>query len=136
MAKLLIHIHALAVLLSLTGFVLRGIWMLRDSPRLKARWVKITPHVIDTILLLSALGAAWLLFWRQGAYPTFINIKIVGLIGYIALGLFALKLGKTKAIRASAWVLAIILFLYVATIGIAHTHPGLIAPSSVLGGGA
>jgi len=131
-AKLLIHIHALAVLLSLTGFVIRGIWMMRDSAKLKARWVKITPHIVDTVLLLSALGAAWLLFWRHGNHPDFLTIKIVGLIGYIILGLIAMRLGKTKAVRASAWVLAIILFLYVATVGVAHTHPQLFPPMPIL----
>lgn len=131
-AKLLIHIHALAVLLSLTGFVIRGIWMMRDSAKLKARWVKITPHVVDTVLLLSALGAAWMLFWRHGTHPSFLTIKIVGLIGYIALGLIAMRLGKTKAVRASAWVLAIALFLYVAAVGVAHTHPQALPPMPIL----
>lgn len=131
-AKLLIHVHALAVLLSLAGFVLRGIWMMRDSTMLKARWVKITPHVVDTILLLSALGAAWVLFWQHGAHPTFLTVKIVGLVGYIVLGLIALRLGKTKAVRASAWVLAIVLFLYVAAIGVYHTHPGPLPPLPIL----
>ena len=120
-AQIFVHIHGLAVVLSLIGFITRGIWMLKDSPRLKAKWVKITPHVIDTVLLLSALVASYLLFWQYGANPAYVTVMIVGLVVYIGLGLVALRLGKTKAVRASAWVLAIIVFLYISAAGAMKT---------------
>ncbi|HQT43324.1 MAG TPA: SirB2 family protein [Halothiobacillus sp.] len=120
-AQLSVHIHGLAVLLSLIGFVTRGIWMLQDSARLKARWVKITPHIVDTILLLSALVASYLMFWRGGVNPNYVTVMMVGLLAYIGIGLVALRLGKTKAIRGSAWVLAIVLFLYISAVGILKT---------------
>ncbi|MFP4296029.1 MAG: SirB2 family protein [Halothiobacillaceae bacterium] len=116
-AKIIVHIHALAVVLSLLGFILRGVWMLKESPMLRARWVRITPHVVDTVLLVSALIAAWLIYWQHGVHPNFLTVKIVGLILYIGLGLVALRFGKTKAIRASAWALAILLFLYLMMVG-------------------
>ncbi|MDA3878249.1 MAG: SirB2 family protein [Halothiobacillus sp.] len=131
-AQISVHVHALAVLLSLIGFVLRGIWMLKDSPRLKARWVKITPHVVDTVLLLSGVAAAYLMFWRHGVNPDYVTVMIVGLLAYIVLGLFALKLGKTKAVRSSAWVAAIVLFLYISAAGGMKTAtPFMAAPSAV-----
>ncbi|WP_407276080.1 SirB2 family protein [Halothiobacillus sp. DCM-1] len=120
-AQIFVHIHGLAVVLSLLGFITRGIWMLGDSPRLQAKWVKITPHIVDTILLLSALVASYLLFWRYGANPAYVTVMIVGLVVYIGLGLVALRLGKTKAIRASAWVLAILVFLYISAAGAMKT---------------
>lgn len=129
-----IHLHALAAVLSLTGFVIRGIWMFAGSPMLK-KWVKITPHVVDTVLLVSALVAAYLLFWQNGVHPDFLTVKIVGLIVYIGLGLMALRFGKTRGLRASAWVLAILVFLYVAAVGVANTHPQLqdMLPAMVTG---
>ncbi len=129
-AQIFVHIHGLAVVLSLIGFILRGIWMLGDSPRLKAKWVKITPHVVDTILLLSALVASYLLFWRYGANPSYVTVMIVGLVVYIGLGLVALRLGKTKAIRASAWVLAILVFVYISAAGAMKT-PTPFMPTTV-----
>ena len=134
-ASFWIHLHALAVVLSLIGFVTRGIWMLADSSMLARKWVKITPHVVDTVLLVSALVAAWLLFWRHGAHPDFLTVKIVGLIVYIGLGLVAMRFGKTRGLRASAWVLAILVFLYVAAVGVANTHPQLqeVLPAMVTG---
>ncbi len=130
-----IHLHALAAVLSLSGFVVRGIWMFAGWSMLKKKWVKITPHVFDTVLLLSALVAAWLLFWGNGVHPDFLTVKIVGLIVYIGLGLVAMRFGKTRGLRASAWVLAILVFLYVAAVGVANTHPQLqdVLPAVVTG---
>ena len=106
--------------------------MLKDSPRLKARWVKITPHVVDTVLLLSGVVAAYLMFWRHGVNPDYVTVMIVGLLAYIVLGLFALKLGKTKAVRSSAWVAAIVLFLYISAAGGMKTAtPFMAVPSAV-----
>ena len=53
----LVHVGAAA--LSIAGFALRGAWMLRSPQRLSERWVRIVPHVIDTVLLASALWLAW-----------------------------------------------------------------------------
>jgi uncharacterized membrane protein SirB2 len=51
------HIHiTMAVVLSGLFFVLRGGWLLQSSPQLQAKWVKISPHVIDTLLLFSAIA--------------------------------------------------------------------------------
>lgn len=133
-AQISVHIHGLAVVLSLIGFILRGIWMLQDSPRLKARWVRITPHIVDTILLLSALIASYLMFWRYGVNPDYVTVMIVGLVVYIILGLFALRLGKTKAVRGSAWVLAIVVFLYVSAAGAMKTATPFMSSSDAVSG--
>lgn len=113
----IIHLHGLFVILSLIGFITRGYWMLRDCPMLHARWVKIAPHVIDTLLLVTALWAAWVLFWSHGLHPAFLTVKIIGLIVYILLGTVALKRGKTKAIRTAAFVAAIMVFVYLMAVG-------------------
>lgn len=134
-AQISVHVHGLTVLLSLVGFILRGIWMLKSSPMLQARWVKITPHVVDTLLLVSGVLAAYLMFWRHGVNPDYVTVMIVGLLVYIVLGLFALKLGKTKAVRASAWVAAIVLFLYISAAGGMKTAtPFMAAPVAVPAG--
>lgn len=129
-AQISVHIHGLAVVLSLIGFILRGIWMLKDSPRLKARWVKITPHIVDTVLLISALIASYLMFWRYGVNPDYVTVMMVGLVAYIILGLVALRLGKTKAVRGSAWVLAIVLFLYISAAGAKKTVTPFMSPAT------
>ncbi|MEW5838686.1 MAG: SirB2 family protein [Pseudomonadota bacterium] len=117
-AQSIVHLHGLFVVLSLALFSLRGYWMLRDCPALQARWVKIAPHIIDTLLLLTALWAAWLLFWSHGTHPAFITAKIIGLIAYIGLGLIALKLGKTKTVRLAAFIAALALYAYLMAVGV------------------
>jgi uncharacterized membrane protein SirB2 len=113
----IVHLHGLFVILSLIGFVTRGYWMLRDCPALHARWVKIAPHVIDTLLLVTALWAAWVMFWSNGVHPAFLTAKIIGLLVYIGLGTVALKRGKTKTIRTLAFVAAIAVFVYLMAVG-------------------
>jgi uncharacterized membrane protein SirB2 len=44
-------VHMTCAALSILGFVIRTIWMLRESPLLQKRAVKIVPHIVDTLLL-------------------------------------------------------------------------------------
>ena len=52
------NLHIASVVLSGCLFLLRGIWMLRESTMLQQRWVKIIPHIVDTLLLTSEIGRA------------------------------------------------------------------------------
>ncbi|NBS56528.1 MAG: regulator SirB, partial [Betaproteobacteria bacterium] len=44
-------IHVTSAILSISGFAARGVLMLAGSPLLKTRFVRIAPHVVDTVLL-------------------------------------------------------------------------------------
>ena len=113
------HLHVTCVVLSGLGFALRGWWMLNDSPRLKARLTRVVPHVVDTLLLGSALLMAWL----SGQYPFaqgWLTAKFFGLLIYILCGTMALKRGKTKAQRSLFLVLAITAYAYI--VGVALTR--------------
>lgn len=116
---LLKHIHLTTIAITLALFVLRGIWMMADSPRLQARWVRIVPHVNDTLLLASGLGLAIML----GQYPLvngWLTAKLFGLILYIVLGTLAIKRGRTKRIRIAAWIAALVVFGYIVTVAVTH----------------
>ncbi|MFZ6720093.1 SirB2 family protein [Undibacterium sp. Ji49W] len=111
------HLHMTCAALSGSLFLLRGIWMLRSSSMLTRRWVRILPHVIDTILLASALTLA---MW-SGQYPfrqDWLTAKLLALILYIVLGTVALKRGKTPAIRAVALVAALLVFAYIVSVAL------------------
>ena len=111
------HIHVGAVIISFVLFFLRGVWMLRDSQQLRQRWVKIFPHVIDSVLLISALWLAVLIH----QYPfvhAWLTAKVVGLILYIILGMLALRWGRTKRIRAIAWCSALLVFIGIVTVAL------------------
>ena len=119
------HLHLTIVVLSFALFTLRGLWMLADSPQLQRRWVRIVPHLIDTVLLASAIGLTLIL--QQ--YP-FVNgwltAKVLALIAYIILGSIALKRGSTKAIRALAWVAALATFGYIVSVALTHDPRGFL----------
>ena len=84
--------------LSFLGFSLRGFWMLQESPRLQLKLVKIFPHIVDTLLLLSAI--VLVVMSQQYPFSTdWVTMKLVLLVLYVVFGTFALKRGKTKAIR-------------------------------------
>ena len=92
------HIHVTAVALSATGFFLRGLLMLRGSSLLQARWIRIAPHILDTVLLGSAIAMAVM----SAQYPfvqPWLTAKFFGLIAYILCGTMALKRAKTLAAR-------------------------------------
>jgi uncharacterized membrane protein SirB2 len=113
------NLHMLFAALSITGFIARGILMLRDSPILAARWVRIAPHIIDTLLLAAGI---WLSV-RIQQYPFvdgWLTAKVLGIVAYIVVGAIGLRYGRTKRIRAIAWVGAIVIFLYI--IGVAVTR--------------
>ncbi len=116
---LLKHIHIACVTLSYSLFFLRGIWMLRDSPSLQQRWVRIAPHTVDTVLLASAIALAWQLGISPLATP-WLAAKIIGLLLYIVLGTVALKRGKTKRTRLLAWLAAQGVFFYIVSVAVTH----------------
>lgn len=100
-------------------FFVRGVWMLRDSSLLQQRWVKVAPHIVDTLLLASAIALAWQLGISPLEHPWLAG-KIVALLLYIGIGTIALKRGKTKRIRLFAWLTAQVVFLYIVSVAVTH----------------
>tara|TARA_R110002049_G_scaffold28779_7_gene98208 strand:- start:1985 stop:2371 length:387 start_codon:yes stop_codon:yes gene_type:complete len=120
------HLHMLLALISIAGFVLRGVWMMLDSRLLEARVVRILPHVIDTLLLVSAIMLATMI----SQYPLtagWVTAKVVGLVAYIALGMIALRRGRTKGIRVVAFIGAIVVFAWIASVAFSKHPAGFLA---------
>ncbi|MGC1519323.1 MAG: SirB2 family protein [Azonexus sp.] len=117
------HLHVTCVVLSGLGFALRGWWMLNDSPLLRARLTRVVPHVVDTLLLGSALVMAW----QSGQYPFaqgWLTAKFFGLLAYILCGTMALKRARTKGRRVMFLVLALLAYAYI--VGVALTRNPLL----------
>jgi uncharacterized membrane protein SirB2 len=111
------HLHMACATASGSFFALRGIWMMLDSALLQQRWIRIAPHVIDTVLLASALT---MVVW-SGQYPfvqPWLTAKLFALLLYIVLGTIALKHGKTKAVRILAYVGALAAFGYIVAVAL------------------
>lgn len=120
-------LHAGSALLSVTLFIIRGGWMMAKPARLQQRWVRVVPHVVDTVLLLSAFALVWQLGGlRALTTQSWLGAKIVALFGYIALGSIALKRGHTLGIRIAAFVAAIGVFGYIVSVAFTKSPLGFV----------
>ncbi len=103
--------------MSYTLFFVRGLWMMRESPLLGRRWVRVVPHLVDTLLLASAITMA--LMSRQYPFVAgWLTTKVLALICYIGLGMVALRFGRTRKVRLTAWLAAQAVFLYMVAVAI------------------
>ena len=110
-------LHIGCAVLSIAGFAARGALMLADSPLLQARFVRVAPHVVDTVLLASAVWLAWFL----GQVPfvhAWITAKALALALYVVLGMFALRRGRTKGRRAAAFAAALACAAYIVAVAL------------------
>lgn len=114
---LLKMIHVSSVILSYSLFFLRGIWLIRNSANLRQRWVKILPHIIDTVLLTSAVFLA-MAIQQNPLQDSWLTAKVAGLLLYIALGMVAIRFGKTRRTKIIAWVAAQCVFIYIVLVAV------------------
>ncbi|MDE2344212.1 MAG: SirB2 family protein [Betaproteobacteria bacterium] len=113
-------LHVTCVAASYGLFVVRGLWMMHRPERLQRRWVRIVPHVVDTLLLASAAALAYLSRQYPGAEP-WLTAKVLGLLCYIVLGSVALKRGKTRRTRIAAWIAAQAVFAYIVLVALTRS---------------
>lgn len=111
-------LHMITAIATISGFVLRGYWMMVESERLQLKLIRIAPHIIDTLFLLSGIALVYQLQLNVFSQP-WLLAKITGLIAYIVLGTIAIKRGPTLQIRVIAFVAALATFAYI--VGIALT---------------
>ena len=119
-------IHQGAIVLSLAGFVVRGTASLRGAAWVRGRIAKTLPHLVDTVLLVSALLLAWQLRLTPGNAP-WLTAKIVGLVIYIGLGVLALRPGRPLAVRAAAWLAALAVFGWIISVALTKNPLGVLA---------
>ena len=120
------YVHVISVVLSLTGFFLRGIRMMRDSPLLAARWIRVAPHVNDTVLLVAALSLAAM----SGQYPFvvgWVTAKVLGVIAYIILGALALRDAGTRRMRIACWLASLAVFGWIVSVALTRQPLGFLA---------
>lgn len=118
-------LHVLFVLLSIGGFLLRGAWMLSGSALLEHRVTRTLPHVIDSLLLITAIALAVMI----AQYPFvagWITAKVLGLVAYIVLGVIALRRGPTLAVRLSALLAAVATYAWIVSVAITKSPLGFL----------
>jgi uncharacterized membrane protein SirB2 len=116
-------LHQIAVTLSMAGFFARGLGSLAGAEWVRGRVARTVPHLVDTVLLMSALTLAWMLRLSPGAAP-WLMAKIIGLLVYIGLGVVALRPGRSVRVRFAAWVAALLAFGWIVSVAITKSPYG------------
>lgn len=118
-------IHQGVVALSVAGFALRGAGLLTGAAWARGRVAKRLPHLVDTVLLLSALMLAWMLRLNPLHAP-WLTAKIVGLVLYVALGMLALRPGRPGAVRVAAGVAALATVGWIVSVAVTKSPFGFL----------
>lgn len=113
---LLKSVHVGCAAISVTGFVLRWLLMTNGSDFMaRRRLLRITPHIVDTLFLLSGIALAVMLGqlpFRNG----WLTAKVIGLVAYILLGVTAMSQRNSGTVRVAAFVLALLTFSWIVSV--------------------
>lgn len=112
------HLHTTIVTLSLVLFVARSGWLVMKSDLLEKTWVKVLPHVVNTVLLLSAISVAWVGWRYPMAHHPWITAKVIALVVYIVLGVIVFKRDRSVAVRVAAFFGALAVYGYMVLVAL------------------
>lgn len=116
-------VHVASVVLSFAIFAVRGGNALSGQSGQQGKLGRIVPHVVYTILLVSALGMVFIT--RQypfvAAWPT---VKLLGLVAFVVFGVFAFK--GSQARKATFFALGLLAFIFTASVALTHDPRGLL----------
>ncbi len=114
------HLHMTLALLSIIGFMVRGQLAFRQHPLLDKKWLRISPHIVDTLLLSAAIYLAYSLrLWPWEA--AWLCAKVIALILYILLGTLGIKRKGSLKQQKITYAAAILVFLYIAAVAISKS---------------
>jgi uncharacterized membrane protein SirB2 len=115
-------VHIAMVVCSGSLFLLRGLLVQLGRERIAmAAPVRYLSYTIDTTLLTAALMLLTILphgFFANG----WLTVKLVLVVVYVVLGVYALRRGRTPRARLASYVAALLVFAFIITIARAH-HP-------------
>jgi uncharacterized membrane protein SirB2 len=118
---LLKYVHIVAVAASFALLFVRGLWVMRSYPSPQESWVRVLPHVVDAVLVGSAV--AMLLATQKLGWPgAWMTLKLTYIALYAALALVVLRLSKGIVLKILTWLAAMLVFLFVTTVAVLR-HP-------------
>ena len=120
------QLHIACAILSISLFMLRGGLMLADSSWQRLLLLQYLPHVVDTVLLMSALMLTTIVHQYPFANG-WLTAKVVLLTVYVGLGSIALRRGRTRRVRIVALAGALLAVAFLVSVARAHHPLGLFA---------
>jgi len=117
-------IHQTAVAVSFCGFFARGVGVIAAAKWVRSRITRTVPHVVDTVLLATALWLVWQ--WHATPRTTpWLVAKVFGLLAYVVLGGVALRPATPPRWRVAAWLAALATFAWIVSVAISKDPLGL-----------
>ena len=114
--SLLKTIHILLVFVVICSFIVRFILLDRGVfPR--QRWLKVLPHVLDTLLLASGITLA-VNFVQYPAQAVWLSTKLMALFVYVLFGVMAMRAQRSRRQRWLAFSGAMLSFAYVLAVAV------------------
>jgi uncharacterized membrane protein SirB2 len=117
-------LHIACAYASIALFVVRHVLNLRGIPWRRSRALRIMPHVVDTVLLGSAVA----LMFITHQYPIangWLTMKVAALIVYIGLGIVALKPADPPSSRRAAFLGAAAVFAFILSVARSKSPLGI-----------
>ncbi len=90
------HTHMLLAVLTVLGFSLRVYWRYVDSEMMQKKWVKIAPHVVDTMLLIFGVTLVFS-YNLSVSENVWIIAKLTAIFCYIGIGFYTFKKATSRA---------------------------------------
>ncbi|CAB1369649.1 SirB2 family protein [Denitratisoma oestradiolicum] len=122
---LLKQVHLTCAFISIGGFLIRGLLMVRASPWFRKRSLRLMVDANDSLLLAAAVVMVVL----SDQYPfvvPWVTAKVMGLLAYVGLGLVAFRFGPTLSIRLTAWGAALVVAGYIVSVAILKDPRGFL----------
>lgn len=111
----ILWLHIGCVIVSGSVFFVRGCLMLAGSPATNHPAFEWTSRTVDVTLLAAAI-ALTLIIHQYPFVQAWLTVKVLLLVVYIVLGTFALRRGRTRAVRAASFVGALAVFLFIVSV--------------------
>jgi uncharacterized membrane protein SirB2 len=114
------HLHVITAVISITLFILRFYWKWRSAAIMQQRWIKIAPHLNDTVLFVTGIILIFIThFYPFSIQGTWLTEKLIGVIIYIGLGHLAMgKRTRSQMVRTTAFMAAILCFYLIVTLAV------------------
>jgi uncharacterized membrane protein SirB2 len=112
------HLHILFAVVSVAGFVARGVLAIMGSALLQRPWLRRLPHINDTLLFSAGVALAFVTH-QVPFVDAWITAKLAAVLLYIVLGFIALRASFSARLRLACGIGALATVGYV--VGVALT---------------
>jgi uncharacterized membrane protein SirB2 len=119
---LLKNVHIFCVAAGFSLLFVRGLWMMRVYPPAPELWVRMLPHAIDAVLVLSALYM--LLSMPRLEWPAWMLTKLTLVVVYVLLAVMMTR-GTSRLQKVLDWVMGMLIYLHMTSVAVLKSPLGI-----------